>query len=213
MTVIYPIPEDNVPRIVKRAQSGEASRRRCVRSQRQEQARDRQAADLRQPDRHDDGHRQAQGGISQPGRRAFPEPVRQRAHGGRDSPGRHAGSERGDPARRSRHLRLPRQAGSNRVGRAGQAGHRAEGETTEIASGIEPGSQVVVDGADKLREGSKIELIDPHRRARRTDDPSKRAASRANRRTAKTGRAAVPKTAAADSRAARCANLSEHDER
>ena len=38
-----------------------------------------------------------------------------------------------------------------------------EGETTEIQSGVEPGNLVVVDGADKLREGSKIELIDPQR--------------------------------------------------
>jgi multidrug efflux system membrane fusion protein len=44
----------------------------------------------------------------------------------------------------------------------------AEGETTEILSGIDPGNQVVVDGADKLREGSKIELIDPAARAAQT---------------------------------------------
>jgi multidrug efflux system membrane fusion protein len=35
-----------------------------------------------------------------------------------------------------------------------------EGETTEVQSGLEPGAQVVVDGADKLREGAKVELID-----------------------------------------------------
>ena len=35
-----------------------------------------------------------------------------------------------------------------------------EGETTEVQSGVEPGAQVVVDGADKLREGSKVDLID-----------------------------------------------------
>ena len=38
-----------------------------------------------------------------------------------------------------------------------------EGETTEVQSGLEPGAQVVVDGADKLREGSKVELIDRSR--------------------------------------------------
>jgi membrane fusion protein, multidrug efflux system len=34
-----------------------------------------------------------------------------------------------------------------------------QGETTAIASGLTPGQNVVVDGADKLREGSKVELI------------------------------------------------------
>jgi multidrug efflux system membrane fusion protein len=34
-----------------------------------------------------------------------------------------------------------------------------QGETTAIASGIAPGATVVVDGTDKLREGAKVELI------------------------------------------------------
>ena len=34
-----------------------------------------------------------------------------------------------------------------------------QAEVTAIASGLTPGQQVVVDGADKLREGSKVELI------------------------------------------------------
>ena len=46
-----------------------------------------------------------------------------------------------------------------------------EGETTEIQSGVEPGNLVVVDGADKLREGSKIEMIDPN--ARQSANPQK----------------------------------------
>jgi multidrug efflux system membrane fusion protein len=48
-----------------------------------------------------------------------------------------------------------------------------EGETTEIQSGVEPGNLVVVDGADKLREGSKIELIDPAARAAQSASPPK----------------------------------------
>ncbi|MDQ6924307.1 MAG: MdtA/MuxA family multidrug efflux RND transporter periplasmic adaptor subunit, partial [Pseudomonadota bacterium] len=46
-----------------------------------------------------------------------------------------------------------------------------EGEITEIQSGVEPGNLVVVDGADKLREGSKIEMIDPN--ARQLANPQK----------------------------------------
>jgi len=34
-----------------------------------------------------------------------------------------------------------------------------QGETTAITSGLAPGDLVVVDGADKLREGAKVELI------------------------------------------------------
>ena len=48
-----------------------------------------------------------------------------------------------------------------------------EGETTQVQSGIEPGNMVVVDGADKLREGSKIELIDPAARAAQSANPAK----------------------------------------
>jgi multidrug efflux system membrane fusion protein len=48
-----------------------------------------------------------------------------------------------------------------------------EGETTEVQSGVEPGDLVVVDGADKLREGSKIELIDPNARAAQSASPQK----------------------------------------
>jgi multidrug efflux system membrane fusion protein len=48
-----------------------------------------------------------------------------------------------------------------------------EGETTEVLSGIEPGNQVVVDGTDKLREGSKIELIDAAARAAQSSSPQK----------------------------------------
>jgi multidrug efflux system membrane fusion protein len=34
-----------------------------------------------------------------------------------------------------------------------------QGETTAIASGLTPGDSVVVDGADKLREGARVEVI------------------------------------------------------
>ena len=40
-----------------------------------------------------------------------------------------------------------------------------QGEITSIESGVAPGAMVVVDGADKLREGAKVELITPEARA------------------------------------------------
>lgn len=39
-----------------------------------------------------------------------------------------------------------------------------QGEVTAIASGVAPGDNVVVDGVDKLREGAKVELITPEAR-------------------------------------------------
>jgi membrane fusion protein, multidrug efflux system len=52
-----------------------------------------------------------------------------------------------------------------------------EGETTEITSGLEAGNQVVIDGADKLRDGSKVELVDANtRRAGQASPPGKGAA-------------------------------------
>ncbi len=49
-----------------------------------------------------------------------------------------------------------------------------QGETTAIASGITPGTMVIVDGTDKLREGAKVELI--------TRDPQAAPASGAAKR-------------------------------
>jgi multidrug efflux system membrane fusion protein len=49
-----------------------------------------------------------------------------------------------------------------------------ERESTEVQSGLEPGNLVVVDGADKLRDGSKVELVDPStRRAGQATPPRK----------------------------------------
>jgi multidrug efflux system membrane fusion protein len=39
-----------------------------------------------------------------------------------------------------------------------------QGEITAVESGVAPGATVVVDGADKLREGAKVELISPEAR-------------------------------------------------
>jgi len=39
-----------------------------------------------------------------------------------------------------------------------------QGETTVIESGVSPGESLVVDGTDKLREGAKVELITPEAR-------------------------------------------------
>ena len=65
VTVVFPIPEDNVPRVMKRLAGRRGHRRRRLGSRPEGEARDRQAVDGRQPDRHDHRHRQAEGGIRQ----------------------------------------------------------------------------------------------------------------------------------------------------
>ena len=62
-----------------------------------------------------------------------------------------------------------------------------EGETTEVTSGLEPGNLVVVDGADKLRDGSKVELIDPNARDAGPASPAGKGPPRAKGRPANGG--------------------------
>ena len=54
-----------------------------------------------------------------------------------------------------------------------------QGEVTAIASGIAPGELVVIDGADKLREGAKVEMIT--RDAQAAPPPAKARAPRGDR--------------------------------
>jgi multidrug efflux system membrane fusion protein len=49
------------------------------------------------------------------------------------------------------------------------------GETTEVIKGLSPGNLVVVDGADKLRDGSSVELIDAAARAAQQSAPPQKA--------------------------------------
>ena len=46
-----------------------------------------------------------------------------------------------------------------------------QGETTAVDSGVSAGELVVVDGTDKLREGAKVELVTPESRAAPTSAP------------------------------------------
>jgi multidrug efflux system membrane fusion protein len=64
-----------------------------------------------------------------------------------------------------------------------------EGETTEVLSGIEVGAQVVVDGADKLREGSKVELVDASARTTPPAGAPRRGPSDADKSRGQGGRA------------------------
>jgi multidrug efflux system membrane fusion protein len=48
------------------------------------------------------------------------------------------------------------------------------GETTEVTKGLAPDNLVVVDGADKLRDGSRVELVDANARATQQAAPPRK---------------------------------------
>ena len=89
-----PIPEDNLPQVLRRLTTGEAVAVEAWDRDQKSEARDRQAADGRQPDRHDDRHGQAQGRVRERRSRAVSEPVRQHPDAGRDDGRRDARSRR-----------------------------------------------------------------------------------------------------------------------
>ena len=63
-----------------------------------------------------------------------------------------------------------------------------QGENAEVQSGLEPGNLVVVDGADKLRDGSKVELIDPNTRNAGQATPARKGPSGADKASGGQGR-------------------------
>jgi multidrug efflux system membrane fusion protein len=50
------------------------------------------------------------------------------------------------------------------------------GETSEVSKGLAPGNLVVVDGTDKLRDGSSVELVDAAARAAQQAAPARQSA-------------------------------------
>jgi multidrug efflux system membrane fusion protein len=172
MTVIYPVPEDNVPRIVKRSQSGEEVAVDAYdRGGRTKLATGRLLTFDNQIDTTTGTVKLKAEFPNQDGL-LFPNQfvnVRMVVETRADAtlvPT--AAIQRGAPGTFVFLVRQDQTVSVTPV-KVGTT----EGETTEVQSGIEPGNLVVVDGADKLREGSKIELIDPNARAAQSANPPK----------------------------------------
>jgi len=170
MTVIYPVPEDNVPRIVKRTQSGEELAVEAYdRSGKNKLATGRLLTFDNQIDTTTGTVKLKAEFPNQDGV-LFPNQfvnVRMGVETRADAtlvPT--AAIQRGAPGTFVFLVRQDQTVSVTPV-KVGAT----EGETTEIQSGVEPGNLVVVDGADKLREGSKIEMIDPS--ARQSANPQK----------------------------------------
>ena len=121
VTVVFPVPEDNVPRVLRRLGSGEAIVVDAWdRDQKAKLATGRLITIDNQIDT-DDGHREAQGGVSQRQPGVVPEPVRQRADARADTGRRDAGVVGGDPAGRARYVRVRREGRPLRDRDAGEA--------------------------------------------------------------------------------------------
>ena len=163
ITVIYPVPEDNVPRIVKRVQSGqEVAVEAFDRSGKNKLATGRLLTFDNQIDTAT-GTVKLKAEFPNQDAALFPNQfvnVRMAVETRQDVtlvPS--AAIQRGAPGT---FVFLVKQDQS--VGMTPVKLGATEGENTEVQSGVDPGNLVVVDGADKLRDGSKVELVDPNAR-------------------------------------------------
>ena len=161
ITVIYPVPEDNVPRIVKRVQSGqEVAVEAFDRSGKNKLATGRLLTFDNQIDTAT-GTVKLKAEFPNQDAALFPNQfvnVRMAVETRQDVtlvPS--AAIQRGAPGT---FVFLVKQDQS--VGMTPVKLGATEGENTEVQSGVDPGNLVVVDGADKLRDGSKVELVDPN---------------------------------------------------
>ena len=163
ITVVYPVPEDNVPRIFKRMQSGqEVAVEAFDRSGKNKLATGRLLTFDNQIDTAT-GTVKLKAEFPNQDAALFPNQfvnVRMAVETRQDVtlvPS--AAIQRGAPGT---FVFLVKQDQS--VGMTPVKLGATEGENTEVQSGVDPGNLVVVDGADKLRDGSKVELVDPNAR-------------------------------------------------
>jgi multidrug efflux system membrane fusion protein len=163
ITVIYPVPEDNVPRIVKRVQSGqEVAVEAFDRSGKNKLATGRLLTFDNQIDTAT-GTVKLKAEFPNQDAALFPNQfvnVRMAVETRQDvTLAPTAAIQRGAPGT---FVFLVKQDQS--VAMTPVKLGATEGENAEVQSGLEPGNLVVVDGADKLRDGSKVELVDPNAR-------------------------------------------------
>src|SRR5438093_6729395 len=173
ITVIYPVPEDNVPRIVKRVQSGqEVAVEAFDRSGKNKLATGRLLTFDNQIDTAT-GTVKLKAEFPNQDAALFPNQfvnVRMAVETRQDvTLAPTAAIQRGAPGTFVFLVKQDQSVAMTLV-KLGAI----EGENAEVQSGLEPGNLVVVDGADKLRDGSKVELVDPNaRRAGQATPPEK----------------------------------------
>ena len=123
----------------------------------------------RQPDRHDDRHGQIARAVRQCRRGAFPQPVRQyppdRRYDARTrSPRRSPAIQHGAPGDYAYVVKDGK--ASVHVVKLG----KTDGPYVQILSGLSAGDQVVVDGADRLRDGAEVRIVTENAQGKSTKD-------------------------------------------
>ena len=187
IAVVFPIPEDALPRVMKRLEGGRShSVDAFDRAQKEKLGTGRLLTADNQIDTAT-GTVKLKAEVREHGRHALRESVRQRAHAGRDPARRDARADGGHPARRPGHVRLRREGRSTVAVTPAVVG-TTQGETTSIDSGVAPGAMVVVDGADRLREGAKVEVVTRDAPATGAGGGAPRQARRQGRRPSRAGR-------------------------
>ena len=155
ISVIFTLPEDAYSQVAARLRSGARSpstpttaRRRSKQASGTLEAIDNQA---------DTDHRdvQAPGDVSQRGREPVPQRVRQRAHAARCGPRREViPSSAIELGQQGTYVYVV-QEGDTVTARAVKLGP-TQGERVAVTSGLNVGDRVVVDGADRLKEGGRV---------------------------------------------------------
>ena len=171
ISVIFTLPEDNLPAVLKQLHAGATL---PVTAYDRSGTTKLDTGTLETIDNQIDtttGTVKLRAIFDNPERAAVPQPVRQRPAAGRHAARCRHRAERGDPARRARHLRLSRQARQHGRGSAGDAWARATARTSRSPKGLTPGQLVVIDGADRLKDGAKVSLVGAGQSARRRRPP------------------------------------------
>ena len=157
ISVLFTVPEDNLQAISKRLQAGAVLPATAYDRSGSQQDRRRHAADLRQPDRSHHRNDQAAGAVRERSQALFPNQfvnVRLLLDTHKDvTTMPTAGIQRGVPGTFV-YLVNADSTVSVRTVVLGVT----DGDRVEVISGLAPGDRVVIDGADKLRDGAKINV-------------------------------------------------------
>ena len=120
ITVIFPIPEDDLPDILPQLNAGTPLEVFAYDRANVKMLATGRVDGARQPDRHHHRHGEGARAVRQCRQRAVSQPIRQRAASGEDAAQCRHGADGGDPARRAWDLRLRRQCRQHGIGAADQ---------------------------------------------------------------------------------------------
>ena len=157
IAVIFNIAEDSLPQVTKKMAAGETLTVMAYDRDLKKQAGDRNAADHRQPDRPDHRHGAIQGGFRKQRHVAVSQSVRECAAAARHQAQRGDHSDGGDPAQPAiDFVYVVKEDNTAEVRNITTT--LTEGDEAAVDKGLEPGDMVVIDGIDKLQQGTKVNV-------------------------------------------------------